>query len=372
MRHRRCEATGELSVHWNQCGARRQARAAKVVTLPPPVTREMPSRPWAPGVKHEGLWQTRESTPRVVGIQRTAHPRSAICSNRKCTGRVAVDESDASRDCPIERGWSRRPGLTRDDHLVPARTSPRRRRASCIRGHRARARAHDRQRPHRRRFERVRLCRYGTPPRAEERERRGMSEAASGPVRFTGTSDEVIDWLRANGVERVRVEYGDYGGIARGKAMDVAHFERMMHHGVAFCATVMAFDIAGNVVPATDYGETNWLRRLPRQARPLKPPHPASRGRHGARDGHPHLARRAARGGRPPQRAAPCRRAHGGDGLRRPLCAGVRVLPPRRRTRDGGRRGAMLLDAKAHPVPRRGIFAAGRGRRPRGARMQPL
>ena len=83
-----------------------------------------------------------------------------------------------------------------------------------------------------------------------------MSEAASGPVRFTGTSDEVIDWLRANGVERVRVEYVDYAGVARGKAMDVAHFERMMHHGVAFCATVLAFDIAGNVVPATDYGET--------------------------------------------------------------------------------------------------------------------
>ena len=75
----------------------------------------------------------RESTPRVVGIQRTAHPRSAICGNRQCTGRVTVDESDASRDCPIERGWSRRPGLTRDDHLVPVRPSPRRRRASCIR-----------------------------------------------------------------------------------------------------------------------------------------------------------------------------------------------------------------------------------------------
>ena len=44
-----------------------------------------------------------------------------------------------------------------------------------------------------------------------------MSEAASGPVRFSGTSDEVIDWPRANGVERVRVEYGDYGGVARGQ-----------------------------------------------------------------------------------------------------------------------------------------------------------
>ena len=39
-----------------------------------------------------------------------------------------------------------------------------------------------------------------------------MSEAATGPVRFTGTSDQVIDWLQANGVQRVRVEYCDYGG----------------------------------------------------------------------------------------------------------------------------------------------------------------
>ena len=55
-----------------------------------------------------------------------------------------------------------------------------------------------------------------------------MSEAATGPVRFTGTSEEVIDWLRANGVQRVRIEYCDYGGVARGKAMDVAHFEHTL------------------------------------------------------------------------------------------------------------------------------------------------
>ncbi len=82
-----------------------------------------------------------------------------------------------------------------------------------------------------------------------------MSEAATGPVRFTGTSDQVMDWLRANGVQRVRIEYCDYGGVARGKAMDLAHFERSMHHGIAFCATVMAFDIGANVVLGTDYGE---------------------------------------------------------------------------------------------------------------------
>ena len=83
-----------------------------------------------------------------------------------------------------------------------------------------------------------------------------MSEAAGGPGRFSGTSDEVIDWLRAKGVQRVRIEYCDYGGVARGKAMDLAHFEHSLDHGIAFCATVMAFDIAGNVVPGTDYGET--------------------------------------------------------------------------------------------------------------------
>ena len=83
-----------------------------------------------------------------------------------------------------------------------------------------------------------------------------MSEAASGPVRFAGTGEEVIGWLRERGAQRVRVEYCDYGGVARGKAMDVAHFERSLHHGIAFCATVLAFDIAGNVVPGTDYGET--------------------------------------------------------------------------------------------------------------------
>ena len=51
----------------------------------------------------------RESTPRVVGIQRTAHPRSAIWGNRQCTGRVTVNESDASRE-----------GLNRARMVAPA------------------------------------------------------------------------------------------------------------------------------------------------------------------------------------------------------------------------------------------------------------
>jgi glutamine synthetase len=83
-----------------------------------------------------------------------------------------------------------------------------------------------------------------------------MSEVASTAVRFTGAENEVIDWLRANNVERVRVEWCDYGGIARGKAMDVTHFQHALDHGIAFCAAAMAFDIGADVVPGTDFAES--------------------------------------------------------------------------------------------------------------------
>ncbi len=83
-----------------------------------------------------------------------------------------------------------------------------------------------------------------------------MSEATTGPVRFTGDESEVMAWLRAQNVARVRVEYCDFGGVARGKAMDLNHFEHALGHGIGFCATVMAFDISANVVPGTDYAES--------------------------------------------------------------------------------------------------------------------
>ena len=83
-----------------------------------------------------------------------------------------------------------------------------------------------------------------------------MSEVAGTAVRFTGTEDQVIAWLRANDVARVRVEYCDYGGIARGKAMDLVHFGHALEHGIAFCAAAMAFDIGADVVPGTDFAET--------------------------------------------------------------------------------------------------------------------
>ncbi len=83
-----------------------------------------------------------------------------------------------------------------------------------------------------------------------------MSAGEEWPIQFSGGEDEVMPWLRGHGVERIRVEYSDFGGIARGKAVSLGQFEHAMHHGVAFCASVFAFSMNADVVPGTDYAES--------------------------------------------------------------------------------------------------------------------
>jgi len=83
-----------------------------------------------------------------------------------------------------------------------------------------------------------------------------MSVGSSKIIRFGGDETDVMDWLQANDVERVRVEWVDYGGISRGKAVDIGHFGHAIEHGIAFCASGMAFDTQANVVPGTDFAES--------------------------------------------------------------------------------------------------------------------
>ena len=82
-----------------------------------------------------------------------------------------------------------------------------------------------------------------------------MSAGGEWPVFFTGGERDVMAWLRGHGVERIRVEHTDFNGISRGKAVALAQFEHVMHHGLAFAATILAVDIKANVVPGTDYAE---------------------------------------------------------------------------------------------------------------------
>ena len=44
------------------------------------------------------------------------------------------------------------------------------------------------------------------------------------PIHFTGSEGDVMKWLHDHSIERVRVEYTDFGGVARGKAVALAQF----------------------------------------------------------------------------------------------------------------------------------------------------
>lgn len=83
-----------------------------------------------------------------------------------------------------------------------------------------------------------------------------MSAGSEWPVLFSGGEDDVMGWLRDHHVERIRAEFSDFNSISRGKAVSLAQFEHVMHHGLAFAATISAVDIKANVVPGTDYAES--------------------------------------------------------------------------------------------------------------------
>ncbi len=76
------------------------------------------------------------------------------------------------------------------------------------------------------------------------------------PNFYTGDAAGAMDWLRENEIDQVRVEYSDFAGAARGKAISRGHFESVLHHGVPFVAAIYAADVEMNVVPGTDYGES--------------------------------------------------------------------------------------------------------------------
>ena len=90
---------------------------------------------------------------------------------------------------------------------------------------------------------------------SKARENKDMAIDDEWPIHFTGREVDVMKWLHDHSIERVRVEYTDFGGVARGKAVALEQFPHTLQHGVAFCATVLAFDMPANVVPGTDYAE---------------------------------------------------------------------------------------------------------------------
>ncbi len=73
---------------------------------------------------------------------------------------------------------------------------------------------------------------------------------------FEGDRSEAMGWLRSHGVETVRVEISDLAGIARGKAVSMSHFERVLDEGLPLVAAIFAIDLEAGVVPGTGYAES--------------------------------------------------------------------------------------------------------------------
>ena len=73
--------------------------------------------------------------------------------------------------------------------------------------------------------------------------------------RFTGGDGEVMDWLRSNGVEKIRVEWMDMHGIPRGKRVSLNTFDELRHKGVPFAALLFAIDLQARWLRNTRFGE---------------------------------------------------------------------------------------------------------------------
>ena len=65
---------------------------------------------------------------------------------------------------------------------------------------------------------------------------------------------ERIEELRRRGVRKVRLQYSDLHGIARGKVVPLDELEHLVHHGIGFVGAVMTMDLRHNVILGLETG----------------------------------------------------------------------------------------------------------------------
>jgi hypothetical protein len=82
-----------------------------------------------------------------------------------------------------------------------------------------------------------------------------MGDPESHITRFAGGQAEVMDWLRQNAVEKVRLEWTDLHGISRGKRLSLSTFEHGLDDGIPFAALLFAIDLQARWLRETRFGE---------------------------------------------------------------------------------------------------------------------
>ncbi|MFL5891096.1 MAG: hypothetical protein ACJ76M_18675, partial [Solirubrobacteraceae bacterium] len=65
---------------------------------------------------------------------------------------------------------------------------------------------------------------------------------------------ELVEDLRASGVELVRISYPDLHGVCRSKDVPIAAAEHALEHGMAQTEAIMTVDLGHNVVAGFEHG----------------------------------------------------------------------------------------------------------------------
>ncbi len=67
--------------------------------------------------------------------------------------------------------------------------------------------------------------------------------------------DDVLRQIEADSIHTVKVEFPDFFGVARAKAVPANHFPHVIEHGVQFAIPTFALDLAGNPAEGTGVAE---------------------------------------------------------------------------------------------------------------------
>lgn len=68
------------------------------------------------------------------------------------------------------------------------------------------------------------------------------------------TVDEVLNIVRENGIEFIRVEFLDYAGVTRGRTIRPENLRDAMEKGINFSTAIMSFDLYDEYIPNPMYG----------------------------------------------------------------------------------------------------------------------
>src|SRR5574337_1994485 len=80
----------------------------------------------------------------------------------------------------------------------------------------------------------------------------GQMEMAASPKESAHIVEAILRQIESAHIRTVKVEFPDFFGVARTKAVPARQFPHVVEHGLQFAFPTFALDLAGNPAPAPD------------------------------------------------------------------------------------------------------------------------